>query len=290
MIKRTKAEKVFNVFNITILSLFTLCILYPIFNQIALSISSTEAILQSNVTVYPKDITFTTYQTLFGQDVFWKNYLNTLIYTASGTALGLALTTMCSYALSSRNVIGRSTIMKLMTFTIFFGGGLIPCYALIKSLHMIDTIWALIIPNAILPYHVMIMRTYFQALPPDLEEASKLDGLGQFGHFIKIALPLSKAIIATMILFIAVLYWNDWFAALIYINDSAMQPVTLFLRNVLYGAQAAADSGNVGATIKTIPQSLQAASMIVVTVPVICIYPLVQKHFVKGVMIGSVKG
>ncbi len=289
--KTRKAENYFfKLINYTLLTLFTLCIIYPILNQIALSFSSSEAILQENVTFFPKDFTLDTYETLFGQGVFWKNYANTLMYTVTGTVIGLVMTTLTAYALASKKLVGRNIIMKLMTFTIFFGGGLIPTYALIKNLHMIDTIWALVIPGAILPYHVMIMRTYFQGLPPDLEEASKIDGLGQFGHFIKIALPLSQPIIATMILFIAVLYWNDWFAALIYINDSDMQPVTLYLRNLLYGAQAAAESGNVGATIKTIPQSVQAASMIVVTFPVICIYPFVQKHFVKGVMIGAVKG
>ncbi len=287
--KKSLSRKIFDVFNYTILIFFTITIIYPILNQFALSFSSSSAILQENVTIWPKGFTWETYETLIHQNRFWLNYLNTIIYTVLGTAVGLALTTMCAYALS-KPLVGGSTFMKLIVFTIFFGGGLIPNYALMSNLGMVDTIWALIIPGAILPYHVMIMRTYFMGLPHELEEAAKLDGMGQFGYFMKIALPLSKPIIATMLLFIAVIYWNDWFAALIYINDADMQPVTLYLRNLMMGAQTAAQSGEIGSTIKTIPQCVQAASMIVVTLPVVCIYPFVQKHFVKGVMVGSVKG
>lgn len=287
--KKSLSKKIFDVCNCVILILFSISIIYPILNQFALSFSSSSAILQENVTIWPKGFTLDTYDTLFRQDKFWLNYLNTIIYTTLGTIIGLVMTTLCSYALS-KELVGGSTFMKLIVFTIFFGGGLIPNYALISNLDMVDTIWALIIPNAILPYHVLIMRTYFMGLPHELEEAAKLDGMGQFGYFMKIAIPLSKPIIATMILFIAVIYWNDWFAALIYINDADMQPVTLYLRNLMMGAQTAAQSGEIGSTIKTIPQCVQAASMIVVTLPVVCIYPFVQKHFVKGVMVGSVKG
>ena len=287
--KKSLSKKIFDVCNCTVLILFTLSIIYPILNQFALSFSSSSAILRDNVTIWPKDFTLDTYETLFHQNKFWLNYLNTIIYTILGTAIGLIMTTTCSYALS-KNVMGGSIFMKLIVFTIFFGGGLIPNYALMSELNMVDTIWVLVLPGAILPYHAMIMRTYFMGLPSELEEAAKLDGMGQFGYFLKIALPLSKPIIATMILFIAVIYWNDWFAALIYINDADMQPVTLYLRNLMMGAQSAAQSGEVGSTIKTIPQCVQAASMIVVTLPVVCIYPFVQKHFVKGVMVGSVKG
>lgn len=288
--RKSTSRKVFEVFNYTLLSLFVLFTLYPILNQIAISFSSASGILKDNVTIIPIDFTLETYKNLVAQDVFWLNYLNTIIYTVVGTTIGLASTTMCAYALSKPSVRGRSVILKLIIFTIFFAGGLIPNFALIKGLGWIDTIWAVTIPLAIIPYHILIMRTYFEGLPVELEEASKIDGLGQFGYFIKIALPLSKPIIATMILFIAVIYWNDWFSALIYLNDPKAQPVTLFLRNIMMGAQTAAESGDVGSSIKTIPQSVQAASMIVVTTPILCVYPFVQKYFVKGVMIGAVKG
>ena len=288
--RKSTTRKVFEVFNYTLLSLFVLFTLYPILNQIAISFSSASGILKDNVTIIPIDFTLETYKNLVAQDVFWLNYLNTIIYTVVGTTIGLASTTMCAYALSKPSVRGRSVILKLIIFTIFFAGGLIPNFALIKGLGWIDTIWAVTIPLAIIPYHILIMRTYFEGLPVELEEASKIDGLGQFGYFIKIALPLSKPIIATMILFIAVIYWNDWFSALIYLNDPKAQPVTLFLRNIMMGAQTAAESGDVGSSIKTIPQSVQAASMIVVTTPILCVYPFVQKYFVKGVMIGAVKG
>ena len=202
------------------------------------------------------------------------------------------MTTICAYALSKKRLVGRVVILRLIVFTMFFGGGLIPTYNLIKNLNMLDTIWAIVIPGAIIPYNVLLMKTYFEGLPVELEEASSIDGLSQLGFFTKIALPLSKPILATMTLFISVAYWNDWFSALLYLNDGDRYPVTLYLRNIMMGATMASQTGlNIDAsTVQSVPEGIQAASMILVIVPILCIYPFVQKHFVKGVMIGSIKG
>ncbi len=288
--RKSTGRKIFEVVNYTVLALFVLATLYPIINQVAISFSSTKGILQGNVTLVPRDFTLGTYKELFSNKDFWINYKNTIWYTIVGTSISLALTTMCSYALSKPRIIGSNVITKLIIFTIFFAGGLIPSFALVKGLGWVDKIWAVTIPGAILPYHVLIMRTYFQGLPTELEEAGKIDGLGQLGYFTRIALPLSKPIIATIVLFIAVIYWNDWFSALLYLNDGDAQPVTLFLRNAMMGAASSAQSGDIDSTTRSIPQSVQAASMILVTTPILCIYPFVQKYFVQGVMIGAVKG
>ena len=288
--KKSTGRKIFEVVNYTVLALFVLATLYPIINQIAISFSSTKGILQGNVTLLPRDFTLGTYQELLENRDFWINYKNTIVYTTLGTVISLIMTTMCSYALSKPRIVGSNVITKLIIFTIFFAGGLIPSFALVKGLGWVDSIWAVTIPGAILPYHVLIMRTYFQGLPVELEEAGKIDGLGQLGYFMKIALPLSKPIIATIILFIAVIYWNDWFSALLYLNEGDAQPVTLFLRNAMMGATTSAQSGDIDSTTRSIPQSVQAASMILVTTPILCVYPFVQKYFVQGVMIGAVKG
>ena len=223
---------------------------------------------------------------------FWINYRNTIVYTVLGTVIGLFMTTICAYALSKKRLVGRVVILRLIVFTMFFGGGMIPTYNLIKNLNMLDTIWAIVVPGAIIPYNVLLMKTYFEGLPVELEEASSIDGLSQLGFFTKIALPLSKPILATMTLFISVAHWNDWFAALLYLNDSDRYPVTLYLRNIMMGATLASQTGqNIDAsTVQSIPEGIQAASMILVIVPILCLYPFVQKHFVKGVMIGSIKG
>ena len=275
--KKSKSKRVFDIFNYGLLGVILIVTLYPILNQVAISLSSASGILRSTVTIFPKDFTLETYKGLIEQRIFWKNYANTIIYAVFGTALSLAATTLCGYALSKKDVFGSGILLRLIVFTMFFAGGLIPNFVLIRNLGMIDTIWAIILPGAILPYNVLLMRTYFMGLPYELEEASKIDGMGQFGYFMKIALPLSKPIIATITLFIFVVYWNDWFSALMYLNDQEMQPVTLYLRNM--------DSA-----MQTIPQSVQAASMVLVITPIICVYPFVQKHFVKGVMIGAIKG
>ena len=288
--KKSKSKRVFDIFNYGLLGVILIVTLYPILNQVAISLSSASGILRSTVTIFPKDFTLETYKGLIEQRIFWKNYANTIIYAVFGTALSLAATTLCGYALSKKDVFGSGILLRLIVFTMFFAGGLIPNFVLIRNLGMIDTIWAIILPGAILPYNVLLMRTYFMWLPYELEEASKIDGMGQFGYFMKIALPLSKPIIATITLFIFVVYWNDWFSALMYLNDQEMQPVTLYLRNMMMGATMAAQSGDMDSAMQTIPQSVPAASMVLVITPIICVYPFVQKHFVKGVMIGAIKG
>lgn len=289
--KKSKSERIFNIFNVTFMIILTIVTVYPFLNQLAMSLSSSSAILNGKVTIFPVDFTLNTYIDIAKEKDFWINYKNTIVYTLSGTILGLTLTATCAYALSKKNLIGSKLILRLIVFTMFFGGGLIPTYMLMKNLNLIGTIWAILIPAAIVPYHLLIMKTYFEGLPAELEEAAKIDGLGQFGYFMRIVLPLSKPIIATMTLFIAVIYWNDWFSALIYLSDKSQYPVTLYLRNAMMGAAMASQTGQtIDATTKSVPQSIQAASMILVILPVLCIYPFVQKHFVKGVMIGAIKG
>ena len=290
--KKSKSRKIFEVFNVTLMIVLAALTLYPIINQLAVSLSSNTGILTGDITIFPKDFSLGTYKGLLGEAKFWINYKNTIIYTVVGTAISLFMTTICAYALSKKRLVGRTVLLRLIVFTMFFGGGLIPYYNLIKNLNMLDTIWALVLPGAIAPYNILLMKTYFEGLPDELEEAASIDGLSQFGYFWRMALPLSKPILATMTLFMSVSYWNDWFSALIYMNDGSKYPVTLYLRNIMMGATMASQTGQTidASTVQSIPEGVQAASMILVIIPILCVYPFVQKHFVKGVMIVSIKG
>lgn len=288
--RKSISRNIFDIINAIIMIGISIVALYPFLNQLAISFSSTSAVMSGSVTVYPQEFTLDTYRDIVKGGDFWNCYKNTIIYVIVGTALGLIFTTMCSYALSKK-IAGRKGLLFFIVFTMYFSGGLIPSYLLMNQLRLSGTIWSVVLPSMILPYHILLMKTYFESLPEELEDASKIDGLSQFGYFIRVAVPLSKPIIATMILFISVIYWNDWFNALIYLNDNNQYPVTLYLRNILMGASVAAQNGAVdSSSSRQLPQAVQAASLILVIFPVLCVYPFVQKHFTKGIMLGAIKG
>ncbi|EMS69482.1 carbohydrate ABC transporter permease [Ruminiclostridium cellobioparum] len=290
-IQRSKGYSMFKAFNFIFMLIVVFVTLFPFLYMFAMSFSSNTAILQGKVFFLPVEFTIKPYLRILEQKDFWTGYRNTVLYTVTGTAVGLFMTTICAYPLSKKRLLGRGLLLKLIVFTMYFGGGLIPTYLLVNSLHMTDKIWALIIPGAISPYNMLIMKTFFEGIPQSLEEAAAIDGLNELGILIKIVMPLSKPILATISLFVAVWFWNDWFYPLIYINNNIRYPVTLFLRNVIMGSQMAAKNGQVmdsGASV-VMPQSLQAATVMLVTIPILLVYPFIQKYFVQGMMIGSIK-
>lgn len=288
-LKKSTGYRVFQVFNFLFLALIVVFTLYPFIYLMSTSLSSNNAVMHGEVVLLPHQITFAAYNQMMNQVAFWNDYRNTIMYTVLGTVFDLALSTMCAYPLSKR-IPGRTIILKLLVFTMFFSGGLIPTFILVKTLHMTNTIWSVIIPSSVYVYNVIIMRTFFEGIPSSLEEAAEIDGLNQIQVLIRIVLPLSKPILATMLLFMAVQYWNDWFQALIYINNNNLYPVTLFLRNILMGATLSSmNMTSANDSSFTLPQTLQSASVMLVTIPILCVYPFVQKYFVKGVMIGAIK-
>lgn len=267
--------------------------IYPFLYLLAISFSSSAAVLTGKVTIIPKEFTTLAYSEVLSTKQFWIGYRNTFFYTVMGVFVSVSLTVMCAYPLSKPYLVGRNGIMKYIVFTMFFSGGLIPFFLVIKSLNMINTVWAIIIPGACSAYNVILMRTFFMGIPRSLEEAAEMDGATPLTVMFKIYLPNSKAILSTIALFYAVWYWNDWFNALILLNDNDLQPVTMFLRNLLYGINMAGKSGGAvdgSAAATTISQTIQASATILVILPLLCVYPFVQKYFVSGVMIGSVKG
>lgn len=292
--KLSKGMKIFNIINIFIMLCVCLITVYPFINIIARSFSQEAFINAGSVSVYPKGFNVDAYWLCVSNPNFIRGYLNTLLYTATAVITCLVLTVLCAYPLSKNNLPGRRIFVKFMMFTMFFGGGMIPNFLLVKSLHMFNTMWAIIIPGSISVWNVVIMITFFQGIPSSLEEAAQIDGLGMFGTLWYVVIPLSKPIFATMVLFFAVGTWNNWFGPLIYFSDNSKYPITLFLRNILMASQklsaTSSEINNLLSQDQMPAESLKAASIVTVTLPILCLYPFAQKYFVKGMTIGSVKG
>jgi putative aldouronate transport system permease protein len=289
---RSRGERVFGVVNATLLVLLCLGMLYPFITVLAQSFSSSGAIKAGQVNFLPVDFNVDTYAAVMSNEQFWRNYGNTVLYTVVGTAIAMTLTTTYAFVLSKQHLKGRKVLIGIAVFTMFFNGGLVPNYVLISALGMKNTMWALVLPGAISVFNLLVMKAFFENLPRELEEAAQIDGLGWYGIFGKIVLPLSKAVIATMVLFYSVAFWNDWFAAFLYLDKSELFPITLFLRNLIAGASTTASEGAAaaGSTTAQVSANIQAVTMILTVIPILTIYPFVQRYFVSGVMLGSVKG
>ncbi|WP_375165584.1 carbohydrate ABC transporter permease [Cellulomonas sp.] len=288
----SRGYRVFTWLNVSALVLVTGVMLYPFLTVVAQSFSSEAAIRSGQVSFWPVGFNLNTYRAVAENPLFWANYRNTVVYTVVGTLIAMALTTTYAYVLSKRHLRGRGLLIGFAVFTMFFNGGIVPNYVLISSLGMKNTLWAVVLPGAISIFNLLVMKSFFENLPGELEEAAQIDGLGWFGIFGRIVLPLSKAVIATMVLFYSVQYWNDWFTAFLYIDEQQRQPVTLFLRNLIAGASSAASEGAAAqsAATQSISVNIQAVTMVLTVLPILCVYPFVQRYFVSGVMLGSVKG
>jgi putative aldouronate transport system permease protein len=291
-IKDSTSYKVFTVVNMTVLVLMCAVMLYPFVMLIAQSFSSAGAINAGKVNLFPVGFNLDTYKVVANNDNFWRAYGNTVVYTVIGTTIAMVLTTSYAYVLSKKHLKGRGLLIGIAVFTMFFNGGIVPNYVLISTLGMKNTMWAVILPPALSVFNLLVMKAFFENLPTELEEAAHIDGLSWFGIFFRIVLPLSKAVIATMVLFYSVQYWNDWFAAFLYLDKTDLFPVTLFLRNLIAGASTAASEGAAasGGSVDAINANIQSVTMILILIPILCVYPFVQRYFVSGIMLGSVKG
>lgn len=293
--KEQGADKAFNVIVLTVMICFAFLFMYPLYFVVIASVSNPDMVNSGNVLFWPKGITLEGFRYVLGEVRIWSGYRNTILYAAGGTLLGVALTIPAAYALSRRDMLGRGLIMKLMVFTMFFSGGLIPTYLVVKSLHLINTPWVLIILGSFSVYNLIISRTYFEAnIPLELQEAAEIDGCSVPRFFWSVVLPLSKAIIAIIVLYYAVAHWNSYYNALVYTTKMELEPLQLVLRSFLVsGQQISIDSGLDAEAINALLEragQMRYAIIIVSTVPILCAYPFVQRYFVQGIMIGSVKG
>ena len=289
---KSVGDRVFTIINVTLLTLLGILFFYPMLYQLAISLSSAQAVSAHKVFFWPVEFSLTSYGKVFETGKIVRAYGNTLYYTALGTVLQLIGTTFLAYPLSKRRLVGRRFFSFFFYFTNIFNGGLIPTFLVVKNFGMINTVWALVIPGCISVYYAIILRTNFESIPGDLEEAAKIDGLGNWGIMFKIYVPLSKAIYAALALFFAIGFWNSYVQPLIYLNDDTKFTLQMLLRNiVLQGQMTDLGGGSSSAQdIITNTDTLKAACIMVVMIPVMCIYPFVQKYFVKGIMIGAVKG
>ena len=279
------------VLNYILITLLTFVCLYPFLNVLAYSFSGYNAVLAKEVTFYPIDFTLEAYKQILGRTTIWTAMKTTIIVTLLGTALSLLLTTFAAYALSISDLPGRKMLTGMILFTMYFGGGMIPTFLVVKNVGLYDSLGALFIPQAVSVFNFIVMRTFFRELPESLQDAARIDGASYMQVLVKIILPLSLPIIATIGLFYAVGYWNSYFEALIYIQDVDKYTLQLRLRSLLFGNEltSANSADNVAGAI-VLPQSLKMAIVTVSTVPILIVYPWIQKYFVKGVMLGSVKG
>ncbi|MDU4694657.1 MAG: carbohydrate ABC transporter permease [Paenibacillus sp.] len=286
-------ERWFDVIVYLIAAVIIVIVLYPLLFVVSASFSDPARVLNGEVWLLPKGATLEAYNNILHNEQIWTGYRNSILYTVVGTLINIGMTLLAAYPLSRPDLPGRKGLMLIITLTMFFSGGLIPSYLLVKNLGMVDTMWALIIPGAISTYNLIVMRTYFQSsIPWELQEAAHIDGCSNWRLLISIILPLSKPILAVMVLFYAVGHWNAFFNALIYIRSEDLYPLQLVLREILMISQSAGvDGGNVGMEEKILlSESIKYAVIIVSSLPVLIMYPFVQRHFVKGVMIGSIKG
>lgn len=272
----------------TTMILVLLACLIPFLYMLALSFSSPKAIVNHQVSFWPVGFTIASYEQIISYPHFFRAYGNTIFYTAAGTAISLLMTMLFAFPLSKTFLRGQKLFMKMVIISMFFSGGLIPNFLLISSLGLTGTIWAMLLPFAINQFNLIILVNFFKSLPSEIEDAALIDGLNYFGILFRIVAPLSTAALATVGLYTAVFFWNDWFNGLLYLN-SAQYPVMLFLRNIVNGTAMLGDAAGFGDK-STIAISIKSAVIVTSTLPIIILYPFLQKYFVKGLTVGSVKG
>lgn len=286
-------DKIFGAAVLILSILIFIIIVYPLWFVVIASISNSNLVNQGAVTFWPKDVRFYGYQQILDDTRIWKGYLNTIIYVVAGTLLNMAVTMPAAYALSRKNFKARNKVMMYFVFTMYFSGGLVPLYMTISSLNLISTKTILIIFVAVNTYNLIVARTFIaNSIPEDLYEAAVLDGCSHFNYFAKVVMPLSKAVISVLILYYGVFHWNDFFNALMFNSNADNAPLQIVLREILLLNQAfASGNGGVqGGYGQSSADQVKYAIIIVSTLPILCVYPFVQKYFEKGVMIGAVKG
>lgn len=290
MLKMTKGRLVFNIFNAFIMTAVCIVTLYPFLFIVAASLSEPLFIAQGKIGVIPLGFTTEAYRMVFEYPMIGRAYFNTIYYTVLGTAINIIFTIFTAYPLSRKSFIGRKFFNMMIFFPVIFNAGMIPSFLIVNALHMRNTVWSLVIPGAVSGFNAIIMRTFFESIPEALEESAKLDGASHMQILTRIILPLSLPSIATIGLFYAVGHWNSFFSAMLYLRDQEKQPIQIILRNIVIMNQTDTVMQSVNDDRAQFSESIKYATIIVATLPILLVYPFIQKYFVHGVLIGSVKG
>ncbi|MCR5754080.1 MAG: carbohydrate ABC transporter permease [Acetatifactor sp.] len=291
--KKSLNDRVFDAVIIVISVLILLMVAYPLYFVIIASFSKPEAVLAGKLTFLPVGFNLKSYQMVLQEAKIWRGYRNTILYTVLGTVINLFVTTLCAYPLSRKDMPCRTFLTFVASFTMLFGGGMIPVYLVVKNIGITDSIWAMVIPNALNTYNMLVMKNYFQSsIPGELQEAAAIDGCSHVQTLLKVVLPLSKSILAVITLFYAVQHWNAFFNAIIYLRDESLYPLQIILREILLQNSLEAVGGDLTGMYEKVMQgeTMKYALIIVASVPILIFYPFVQKHFTKGIMVGAVKG
>ncbi|RIX60115.1 carbohydrate ABC transporter permease [Paenibacillus nanensis] len=292
-IKESFGEKLFTVLNYAFFCILGIITLFPFINVVAKSFSSEAAVVSGMVTVFPIDFQVGTYQMVLGNTQFLNSFKITILVTLIGTFASLLMTVLAAYPLSKPHLKFRKSLLLIYVFTMLFNGGIIPTYLVMRELEMINTMWALFVPGLINVFYMLVVKNFFEALPEGLEESAKLDGASNTRVLFSIILPLSKPVLATVGLFYAVLLWNSYFNAMIYITSPELKTLQLYLKELIASTQevlTTAGQIDLNRDLNQAPEAVRAASIVTATLPILLVYPFLQKHFVKGALVGSVKG
>ncbi len=288
--KVSLARKTFVVINYVILTAVTIVTMYPILHVLAASLSKYTYIARGEITFYPKGINLDAYVRVFNYPMIWRSYFNTVLYTVVGTAINIVLTAMAAYPLSRRPFVGQKLMNFLIVLTMLFNAGIIPSFLIVRNLHMYDTIWAIVIPGALSSFNVILLRNFFDQIPVELEESASLDGCSQMKILFMIFLPLAKPGIMTVALFYAVGHWNSYFSAMLYLQRRSLAPLQIVLRDIVINSNMSEMAIDAASAVDQIGEAVKYATIMFATLPIMLVYPFIQKYFVKGIMIGSVKG
>jgi len=288
----TRGDRWFDIINIVVLGAITIMVLYPLLFVVSASVSSPAAVMEGKVWLWPQGWTLQAYERVFADGAIMRGYGNSLTYMLVGTTINIALTICAAYPLARKDFVGRHVFTFIFAFTMFFSGGLIPSYLLVKSLGLMNSFWAVILPGAVSMWNIIIMRTFFQNIPIELQESAQIDGSSNLRTLFSIVLPLSLPVIAVMLLFYGVGHWNAFFQALIYLSDSDRYPLQLIIRQILLQHQMGSmvDAGETSAEQILLTEGIKYAVIVVSSLPVMLLYPFLQRYFVKGVMLGAIKG
>jgi putative aldouronate transport system permease protein len=286
---RKKEDRLFNSITVIILILFGVCALFPLLYVVSVSITPyTEVMKNGGFIIIPKSITFAAYTELFKQPYIFDAFKVNLFITIVGTAVNLIMTCLMAYPLSRKTLPGRSVILMLVVFTLLFSGGIIPTYLVVKATGLLNTVWAMIIPTAVNGFYLLIMKSFIQNLPEEIFESARIDGAKEFRILMQLVIPLSTPVLFTLGMFYMVQHWNEYFQALIYISDPTLNPIQIVIHKILMNSQNADMQANLEEVIPTL--TLKMASVVYATLPIVIVYPFVQKYFYKGMVIGAVKG
>lgn len=286
----TVSDRIVSALNYLLLSMLGLVTLLPFLHVLAQSLSSQAAVVSNQVTVYPIDMQVDAYKLLLQDAAFYRSFGISVLRTAGGVLINMVLTCLMAYPLSKPTFRGRGLIMNMVIFTMLFQGGLIPTFLLLKELYLLDTLWSLVLPSAISAFNLILLINFFRSVPPSMEESAKMDGAGHGTILFRIFIPLSMPSIATLSLFYAVMHWNSYFDAVMYISKPELNPLQVYLRNMIVLNDSNIEMTDYGGLFLVAPETLKAATIIASVLPMILLYPFVQRHFVKGVMLGALKG